>query len=309
MQSWYESEPFQRLRAAVRANDYAAISQVMEEQVAMTEGADKAFWLMVRMGKWTRYPATRMISRAWDDLEEALRVAPDHPGTQSSALYIALGLTVETERTERLAGVIRLLQPNVRWLQTDPRFWLNLGLLHYRRGQHKPAIGSFARTADGYHRQTPEFQASFGCHLVTAHALGALCSVRYGDLEGARLGIARMEQLYAELAPSAREPVVVSLPKAELALYEGRLHDARSLMQAAVLEKGWDPGQLSASPLLIEVDLLAARTALAESNEAGFRSFCDKALARALHHDRPITAARIRRMMADHLQPSGPLRR
>lgn len=294
--SYYQSEAYLRLADAARNRDYAQITQIIDDQVAATTGPEQAFWYLVRSSKQTYKPGRPDADLAWADLESALRAAPDDEPTRAGAMINSLLLFLHTERPGQLVSVVRLLGRDLPRLK---RFWTycyNIGLFHMLTGRMNLALGAMTRAIDGFMALPPlEADLQRG-HLPRLHYWRAICAVANHLPEQAEADIAAGEQLFLTLSESSRSPLVPALARADLALYRRQWAEARSHLQAGVTQSGLNL-HISSDRLLIKADLLAARIARAEGNQAGFRHFAEKALARTEYHDLPLSAALVRRVM------------
>lgn len=295
---YYSSEPYQRLIKAVIGRDYPGIHRIIEEQLAGTTGAEKAFWLFTRSGKWGIVTNELNRQRAWDDLEEALRTAPDDLDVGRFALNSALGKSLQTEKLDRLQGVIRRLQPNLRRLKTGWAYWLHIGDLHGLKGHWRQAYSAFDRSIQQFHEQGPEAHDSFKGYLPRLHCQRAVGAVACGHPGQAATDVETARHLFTTVSATAQNPLTMAVALAELALCRGERAEARSALQAGVTGAGLNPGHMPGDRRMIQVDLLAARIARADGNAAGFRHFAEKALSRAEQLDLQLSAAQIRRVMA-----------
>lgn len=298
METYKASEPYQQLVVAIRSREYARATQIIEAQITASTGPERAFWLLVRMGKRSTGPfVPGNLALAWGDLEEALRAAPDDRHVQESALAGAMHVLLNTERPERLVPLVRLLGPRLASLKRTWVFAYNVGCLHMLTGQWGQAFRAMTRALEGFQALSPQAAAPIQGHLPNLYCWRAVCALTCNHAELAAADIEAADRLILTVAPASRSPVTLAMAKAELALAGGRLGDGRAVLQGGIAESGLNL-HVSSSPILIKVDLLAARIARADSNPAGFRHFADKALARAEHHNLPLSAAMVHRVMA-----------
>lgn len=296
---YYTTEPYQRLIVAVRTRDYPLTNRIIEEQLVRTTGSEKAFWLIVRVGKWGIISSNAKRNGRWDDLDEALRVAPNDREMRETVLYTALGIAVTTEKLDRLVAIVKRVRTDLPHLKNDWRYWLHVGDLHSLKGHWGQALAAHSLAVERFHRQTSEAFGLFRGFLPILYCRSAVSAVAVGQPEQAARNLETAERLCAQLSEAAQNllAMAMAIATAQLALYHGQWPKARVHLQAGVAKSGWNL-HLSSDPTLIQVDLLAARIARAEGNLAGFRNFADRALARAEHHDLPMSVAVIRRVMA-----------
>lgn len=293
---YYASEPDQQLVVAVRSSDYVRTTQIIAEQISRTTGSERAFWLFVRVGQWGVVATEANIRRAWADLEEALQTAPEDPEVRETALYTALGYAVMTEKLERLLAVVRQVRPDLPRLKQDWRYWHNVGDLHGLKGHWRQAYGACQRALDSFHRQSSQAVASFQGYLPLLYCRRAIGAAACGDAAQAAQDIQTAEEQYTRVSAPAQNPLAVAMAAAELALCQGRLGQARAALQLGVEKAGLKLNQPD-DRRLVQVDLLAGRIARADGNAAGFRHFCERALARTQTLDLAFSAARIRRVL------------
>ena len=299
MEAWVESEPFQQVMNACRTNDRNTLNRIVEERLASANGPERAFWLRIRAKQRSRdafFP--HMMEVAWADLEEARRAAPGDLAGQLQTLSDAFGLSLKSERVDRLVSVLRAIRQESGKLDALPFFWQDLGVMNMKRGRWRKAARAFTRALEAFRRLTASEQGTFACRLAHYHAWRSMCLVACNN------GLGAATDLETALTLAAGEPeqnishLTMGMARAELALHRGLLQEARSALQHGVMHDAMLNRPKATPAQLADTELMAARIARAEGNQVGFAHFCEKALAVCAQYGLPLTESRIRAVMA-----------
>lgn len=290
---WSATPAYWELRKAMKAGDIAAQNAILNQQVEQTTGAEKAFWLIQRVGIRSRHiqPA---LDPTWTELDEALALAPDDREIQQLVLLQALSFAVSTERLARLCAILRRLKPYLReLLPSHPFIQANLALIQMKRGRFHDAFVRFTHTFRLIEALGEEWKERRRGALPPLYAEQARVAFRLGfTMEGAAW-------LAHATASMGRQPnfgighFFLALAQAEQAFQEGQHHAARRILQHASAQAAKGESRVILPIVLVEAELLAARIAGAEGNRQAVAYFCDRALSLIAHLDRPLTAAQI----------------
>jgi tetratricopeptide (TPR) repeat protein len=297
--AWFKSEPYQQLMAATRQDDVIRQTQIIEGCISASAGADQAFWLLIRCGmrNGAAVSAPSLRERAWADLEEAFRIAPDDHRIREHVLFSSLGLCIGTEKLGRMMPFVRALRRDIVEPKDGAFFNYNLGILHLRRGRWQAAYRALCRAETGMLSLSPDAQAAcrdqLGLLYMKRTVAALACDrpdVAAGDLAAATAIYAAMQYKFSG--------VFIAIARAELALYQGQFQQARASLQLGLVQDRTRDYAKLAPSVQTDVELLTARIARAEGNQESFTHFCGRALAIAQQQDLSISLARVRAVMA-----------
>lgn len=299
MEAWVESEPFQQVMNACRTNDRNTLNRIVEERLATANGPERAFWLRIRAKQRSRdalFP--QMMEVAWADLEEARRNDTGSSEGHLETLSDAFGLSLKSERVDRLISVLQAIRLEYGRLDALPFFWQDLGMLNMRRGRWRKAARAFTRAMEAFGRLTMREQSTFACRLAHFHAWRSMCLVACNNSVGAAADLETALTLAAGEPERNISHLTMGMARAELALQRGLLQEARVALQHGVMQDAMLKRPKAMPAQMADTELLAARIARAEGNPVGFAHFCEKALAVCTQYRLPLTESRIRAVMA-----------
>jgi len=288
---WYSSPRYLEFVAAIHSGDLIALTVRLERALAETHGAELAFWLGIRASRRIRV-VSPMMDLAWDDLDEAMRLAPEDEEVQRGVLVNGLAVWLMTERSDRLRPLLTALRPHLWRLLRDPLIRTNLAALHMRSMRWATAYRAFTGALTRLHRMPPDVvRRRWGGFVPPLYARRAVTAIACGRMADAAADVATADSLAGPANASGSSAVVLTLARAELALARGRIQDARSELQREMPRRSDRPPV--ALDLRVEAELLAARLARAENNTGAFQHFCGRALALLEPQDLPVTRRHI----------------
>ncbi|MFZ5826273.1 MAG: hypothetical protein ACOY94_18410 [Bacillota bacterium] len=292
MQHLYTSERYLRLIEVTRRGDLAARRALYEEAVAETEGAERALWMLLRAGALLGYPVVP-VDRIRTEVGGALALAPEDPEVRMFAVLSMINLVMVTERPCHLKGWWRLIPKVVRQTQDPWQVYHSLGMLAWSRQRLPLAMRHFNRVLAEMAAWTPDRMQAFRGRYFLASCFRALIALEMGQVALAEQDVARALDLSEHISKIYVSDRPLRIAQAGLALSRGDFQGARwSLQQIRAKEKE-ERYSRDSYPLKVEMELMAARIALAEGNRQAFEHFCGRALALAKQHNFPMTARRI----------------
>lgn len=297
MEQWFRSDLYQQLIVAVNQRDVPRQRLIQDEALARTEGAEQAFWYLVRAGNKAAW-AGMVIDGCWEDIAIAVHTAPDHPNIRRIAVATAIAFVLRTEQVWRLKPYIPQLREALRDSPDQALLQYNLGQLQLRRGKWGTALSTLNQALDGMAGWSPERMAANRGRLFIGHAQRARAAVACGQFELARRSIEAAAEVARDRVTSPFEYMALAVAEAELALAQERFGDARHALQMGLMRDTTGEWLRSSGSGRAQAELVAGRIARAEGNMEAFFQFCEKALAIAAQRDLCLTEARIRAVMA-----------
>lgn len=292
MQNLYTSERYLRLIEATRRGDFAARRAIREQAIAETEGVERAHWLLVRAGGGLGMPVPPVASiRA--DVDAALALAPDDPEVLMVAVLSQINLVLVTEQPAHLSGWWRLIPRAVRHTKDPWQIHDSLGRLAFRRQRLPVALRHHNRVLAQMSAWTPDRLEAFSGRYFLAYCFRAIVALEMGLVELAERDIAAAVERYEKVRKVYVSDRTLAIAQAGLALSRGDLQGARQPLQLIRAKEREERYSRDSYPLKAEMELMAARIALAEGNQQAFEYFCGRAIALAEQHRFPITARRI----------------
>jgi tetratricopeptide (TPR) repeat protein len=297
--TWVETADFQQVMQLSHTWDLTALNRHLEARLAATQGRERAFWLLVRANRRAMdVQVSHVLDAAWADLEEALRIAPDDPSNRADTLAAALNICLTTERSELFLPTLKGLRHCYYLVDPVGVFWQYVGIMHMKRRRWHQAARALERAIVEFTELEPVRKELYECRLSHCYAWRAIGLVACGRIEESVASIELGQALARRQPPQGLNHLLFATAQAEVALHEGRPQVARSALQhGLVLDSDANRPKQPPSQLA-EIDLLAARIARAEGNQVGFTHFCNKALAICDQYKLPLTAARVRAVLA-----------
>jgi tetratricopeptide (TPR) repeat protein len=291
---YYESTAFQEFATASREKDFTRLARILEEQLAVTTGREKAFWLLLRYERRSKsYRSPRELRTLWAEFDTLLAIDPTDPEVLRPVVMKALLLYWDSEHNDGLAAMMPVLRPFRHQFLPDHLLRQVLGGLALRRRQWRSAYRHFTLAIRDFQRLSgAQIKAQEGS-MPHQFAQRAQAAVALGWLDKAERSV---EEARAYLEQLPRRPGInfpLALAEAGLAHARGQYQEARSILHAAEA----DPQMLR--PIYGDVDflLMAARIARSEGNMSSFDHFCQKAQALCTEYDMPLTAASVQAVM------------
>ncbi|HLN61174.1 MAG TPA: hypothetical protein VK464_06425 [Symbiobacteriaceae bacterium] len=289
MASFIESEAYQELVRASRSSDFARQAQIVEQQIASTQGAERAFWLHVRLARKIGICRTpRELINLVPEFKDLVSVPPNDLDRVQSIAATAINLYVYGERSDALAYVLPLLRPHRRALAQVHGIRHNLGLLFVKKRRWHSAYRNLSLCLELWKQQPQVEQESKGGYRYFVHAQRAVAAVALGRYDEAATSIAGAHAVMAQRPPGYFQPAFVSLAEAALAHAQGEYQTARNFLQTANVTS-----KMGAPWLTFDFLLMAARIARSEGNQNGFTHFCQQARALCAEYDMPLSAAAV----------------
>lgn len=299
MNSLIETADFQRVMQLSHTGDRTALNREVQDRLAAAQGRERAFWLTVRANQRVMgTQLTHVLDAAWSDLEEALRIAPDDPSNRANTLATLLNICLISERAAMFLPTLKALRHCYRLVDPPAIFWQYLAILHFRRRRWHQSARAFGRAIAEFNRLEPVRKALYECRFAHCHAWHAITLVACGRVEAAAAALEAGLLWAQRQPPQGLNHIMFAMAQAELALHAGHLQEARSALQRGLMLDSMSNRPKQAPAQVAETALLAARIARAEGNEVGFAHFCSKALAICDEYKLPLTAARVRAVMA-----------
>lgn len=205
---------------------------------------------------------------AWNYLGQALDTAPDHAGLMRFAFLVAMAILSGQGpvQTSVLMRFRRMLPQLIR----DPRIQYNISVLRFSAGQWRQALRWLDRALGGGY-----VSSGGAAGQAVPLSLRARVLARLGRITEAEAGIADASDRFERNGQGRPRYPVLTIAQAEIMLAAGQLQAARTVLQTYLDV----PGDLRHPTLSVEVNMLSAELALAESNPDGYRHYCELALA------------------------------
>lgn len=297
---FFETEPYQELVTAVRADDTHRMGEIIRNQLGSTTGAERFFWLNLQLASRLRYTSTPCeVYGHWGAVMDLARAAGKDPFLQQKAVEKGFAVLVTCERLGELARFCLSLRDGFfLHRRAEWSYWYNRGLLYVLQSRCREGFDAFSKALDLFRRLPPAQFAATSGWLCSIYAQRATCAVANGLPEAAENDLT---DAMLNLKDQSRRPWLVLVGDAELNLLRGAFSSARKALQLARLESQAEGTERSPHKQ-ITVELIAARIARAEGNMLGLRHFANRALAIAQQHDLPLSQARVWRIMngAEH---------
>jgi hypothetical protein len=290
MQRFYTSERYLELVERNRRRDLVGVRRLIGSAIAETEAEEKGFWLLVRAGWMCTLPVPP-VATIMSDVRSALSLAPGDPGIEEGALLTVLALGVCAERVEDGPRWVSMLRRVLRQADEPFMLWCNLGTLQWRRMRPRAAVRSYSRTLTGMYLMPPERQRANQTRFYVVHCYRALAAIEAGMTELADRDIETAQALLPTL-PLA-EDIFLCLAQSAAALAARDIGLARQRLQWIRVQDQAGKYLRSAQWIRAEVELQAARIALAEGNRQAFDHFTGRAIAMAREHQLALTERRI----------------
>lgn len=290
MQRYFRSERYMRLMAIVRAGDVVTGRKIVDQAIAETEGAERAFWFLARAGGRINLPAPP-VAAIMADIRTALAIAPADVALEQAALLNVLGLAIRAEQVEDGARWVAMLHRVMREEREPFMLRCNLATLQWRRMRPRAAIRQYSQALTGMYSWDADVRQANLIWLYRAHCYRALCAVEAGMSELAARDVAAVATL--RYPADTHGDYLLRLAEASLALSEGEISLARQRLQLVRLGERATRCLRTAHPIRAEVEVTAARIALVEGNRPAFAYFMGRAMAIAREHRLDLTARRI----------------
>lgn len=295
---WFESERYQELTRATRAMDFARQIQIVEDAVAETEGAERAFWLRLRaQQRFAQYAHPGETNRGWAELPMLVAAAPVDPDHMGQVALLALMLYGVSQRADMWANFFPLIRPGIKPASRYWNWYNNLCEIRRLECRHHASMLACSKALallDALPPAVSNTQRGRRVFILTRRAIAA---VNLGDLRLAADDVQQATAIDAEFDRAYLAPYYLAAAQAELALARGHLDAARAALHDGIARSAICPHK----PLpvdRVEFDLLAARTARAEGNRASFQHFAGRALATCLEWDLRLSEAKVRAVIA-----------
>lgn len=304
LQQILKSERYQRLILAVRRGDFQERRAIFAEGIAQSTGVERAHWLLIRAGGMFTLLAPP-LDAIRSDVDAALALAPEDPEIVASAGLTILGIVMKTEQAAEMGHWWRIIPRAVRQTPDPWMFHSNFGLLAWRRQRLGPALRHFNKVLAEMAVWAPERLQAYQGRYFLAHCSRANIALEAGEMELAERDIQAADAMYESVSHVYVSDRLLALAKAGLALHRGDLQGARQALQM-IRAREREP-RYTRDPYFqqAEMDLVAARIALAEGNLPAFHHFTEQALGLAERNRMAMTARRIRAIRDRLLAESG----
>lgn len=292
--SFFETEAYQQLVQAVRAENTQRMSEIIRKQVSSTAGAEQFFWLNLQLESRLRYTCTpgEMLGH-WGAVMDLANAAGEDATLRQKAVAQAFAVLTTCERVGEVASFCLRLRDGYFLHRRTWTYWYNRGLLYMLQSRYVLGHDAFTRALQMFGQLPPaQFSATRGW-ISSIHAHLAICAVANGLPETAE---SELRAAISSQLDQSRRPWLILMGDAELALFRRAFSAARTALQLARLESEANGSGRNPSSQ-IAMELIAARIARAEGNLLGFQHFASRALALTQQHDLPLSRARVRRIM------------
>lgn len=293
MQHFYRTDRYMRLVELNLAGDLVGMRRLIDSAVAETAHREKAFWLLVRAAGMIQLPAAP-IPVIMEDVRAALALAPGDIGTEEHALLNLLALVARTERWEEGPRWIGMLHRVMREASEPFMLWFNLGVIQWRRTRPRAAIRNYTRALTGMYTLAPERRIANLGRFYAGHCYRAMAAVEVGLSELADRDLEAAEK-HLKTANRA-EDILFYLAHSAVALAAGDGDRARKQLQWIRAQEQAGKYLRTAYTVRAEVEMQAARIALAEGNQLAFEHFTGRAMTIAREHQLGLTIRRIMSM-------------
>lgn len=285
---WNGNPAYQEYKAARWRRDAARAAQLVAEGLESPEPLLRAHWLIAKASLYMDLiDLPGGVGMAWRCLEEALDAAPGHPGIQSGAFQVALGL-IHYEGPVQ-PSTLRRFGRAVPQLMRTPGIRYNIGTLRFAVGKWRQALRWYDRAfAGGY------ISSGGAAGQAVPLAARARALARLGRLSEAEADIADACSRFERYGEGRPRHAVLAMAQAEIDLAAGRLQAARTVLQTYLAGSQ----DLRFPALSVHVHMIAAELALAEANPAGYRHYCGLAQATCRAESLTLTTHYVDAVMA-----------
>lgn len=283
---------------AIRQKDGAKAGAIIANQIAVTSGEERFFWLVLQISARLRYASTpRERMGHWPAVLALAAEAGDDPDRQKSAVSHAFVVLLDAERVGELARYCLRFRAGYELYRRDG--WAhryNRALIHSLHGRWERAYRGFSGSLKAFQQLPQAKLTAITGYLVGLYAERSICASRLGWLDRAEEDL--KEALAIKVGTSDERTWLTYMAEAELALQKGACDRAKATLQAASVRLvsegvgGYPRG-------LIRMELLAARIARRVGNRVSFEHFTSRALALATEHDLKLSEAEIRRLLTE----------
>lgn len=299
MDRWFETERYQALVKASRAMDHVAQARIIDAALSETEGAEKAFWLLLqRERRWSgTLQRASGADQVWTELREILSMAPDDPKNRYGVVRQALVSYYYTERKDLWSEFFPLIRRDLGPVLREGKDHHIVAMLRLLQRRWCAALRCSSRMLAAFQAAPPAVLSAQRGRLVFFHAVRATAAAACGHLELASADVQRAMEVDAEFVRGYLEPYPLVFAQAEVALARGDFRAAQAALQEGIARSA--VSQYKPRPAdKVKFDLVAARIARAEGNMVGFHNFCNRALANCHDFDLRMSEITVRAIMA-----------